>query len=71
MHTYGVLLATGFFCAVTWRRGWPQHEWRKVVWVDGKGFVDTEGPRRREQMLDLGSGCSWAGSWAAACSSSS
>ncbi len=31
-----------------------QDEWRKVEWVDGQGLVDTEGPRRREQVLDLG-----------------
>lgn len=54
VHTYGVLLATGFFCAVTVAARLAQQEWRKVAWVDGKGFVDTEGPRRREQVLDLG-----------------
>lgn len=54
VHTYGVLLASGFFCAVTVAARLAQQEWRKVVWVDGKGFVDTEGPRRREQVLDLG-----------------
>ncbi|MFL5348482.1 MAG: prolipoprotein diacylglyceryl transferase, partial [Hyalangium sp.] len=54
VHTYGVLLATGFFCAVTVAARLAQQEWRKVVWVDGQGFVDTEGPRRREQVLDLG-----------------
>ncbi|WP_224368013.1 prolipoprotein diacylglyceryl transferase [Hyalangium versicolor] len=54
VHTYGVLLATGFFCAVTVAARLARQEWRKVEWVDGKGFVDTEGPRRREQVLDLG-----------------
>jgi phosphatidylglycerol:prolipoprotein diacylglycerol transferase len=54
VHTYGVLLATGFFCAVTVAARLAQQEWRKVAWVDGKGFVDVDGPRRREQVLDLG-----------------
>ncbi len=54
IHTYGVLLATGFFCAMHVAARLAKDEWRKVEWVDGKGFVDTEGPRRREQLLDLG-----------------
>jgi phosphatidylglycerol:prolipoprotein diacylglycerol transferase len=54
VHTYGVLLASGFFCAASVAARLAQEEWRKVEWVDGKGFVDTEGPRRREQILDLG-----------------
>lgn len=54
IHTYGVLLAAGFFCAVNVAARLAQDEWRKLEWVDGKGFVDTEGPRRREQVLDLG-----------------
>jgi phosphatidylglycerol:prolipoprotein diacylglycerol transferase len=54
IHTYGVLLASGFFCAVTVAARLAQDEWRKVQWVDGKGWVDTEGPQRREQLLDLG-----------------
>jgi phosphatidylglycerol---prolipoprotein diacylglyceryl transferase len=54
VHTYGVLLATGFFCAANVAARLAQDEWRKVEWVDGKGWVDTEGPRRREQVLDLG-----------------
>jgi phosphatidylglycerol:prolipoprotein diacylglycerol transferase len=54
VHTYGVLLATGFFCAASVAARLAREEWRKLEWVDGKGFVDTEGPRRREQVLDLG-----------------
>jgi phosphatidylglycerol:prolipoprotein diacylglycerol transferase len=54
IHTYGVLLATGFFCAASVAARLAQDEWRKVEWVQGQGFVDTEGPRRREQVLDLG-----------------
>ncbi|MDY7226176.1 prolipoprotein diacylglyceryl transferase [Hyalangium rubrum] len=54
VHTYGVLLATGFLCAANVAARLAQQEWRKVEWVDGKGFVDTEGPKRREQILDLG-----------------
>ena len=54
IHTYGVLLASGFFCAVTVAARLAQDEWRKLEWVDGKGLVDTEGPLRREQILDLG-----------------
>ncbi|MBN1206398.1 MAG: prolipoprotein diacylglyceryl transferase [Myxococcaceae bacterium] len=54
IHTYGVLLATGFFCAASVAARLARDEWRKREWVDGKGFVDTEGPRRREQVLDLG-----------------
>jgi phosphatidylglycerol:prolipoprotein diacylglycerol transferase len=54
VHTYGVLLATGFFCAASVAARLARDEWRKVEWVDGKGFVDTEGPLRREQVLDLG-----------------
>ncbi|WP_224240118.1 prolipoprotein diacylglyceryl transferase [Hyalangium gracile] len=54
VHTYGLLLATGFFCAAHVAARLAQQEWRKVEWVDGQGFVDTEGPRRREQVLDLG-----------------
>jgi phosphatidylglycerol:prolipoprotein diacylglycerol transferase len=54
IHTYGVLLASGFFCAASVAARLAQDEWRKLEWVDGKGFVDTEGPLRREQILDLG-----------------
>jgi phosphatidylglycerol:prolipoprotein diacylglycerol transferase len=54
VHTYGVLLATGFFCAANLAARLARDEWRKVEWVDGKGFVDTEGPRKREQVLDMG-----------------
>lgn len=54
VHTYGVLLAAGLFCAVNVAARLAELEWRKVVWVDGKGFIDKEGPRRREQILDLG-----------------
>jgi phosphatidylglycerol:prolipoprotein diacylglycerol transferase len=54
IHTYGVLLASGFFCAASVAARLALDEWRKPQWVDGKGWVDTEGPRRREQILDLG-----------------
>lgn len=54
VHTYGVLLATGFFCAANVAARLARDEWRKVEWVEGQGWVDTEGPRRREQLLDLG-----------------
>ncbi|EAU68451.1 prolipoprotein diacylglyceryl transferase [Stigmatella aurantiaca] len=53
VHTYGVLLALGFLCAVSVAARLAQEEWRKPEWVDGRGFVDLEGPRRREQVLDL------------------
>jgi phosphatidylglycerol---prolipoprotein diacylglyceryl transferase len=53
VHTYGVLLALGFVCAVSVAARLARDEWRRVVWVDGRGFVDVEGPRRREQVLDL------------------
>jgi phosphatidylglycerol:prolipoprotein diacylglycerol transferase len=54
IHTYGVLLAAGFFGAVSVAARLAREEWRKLEWVEGQGFVDTEGPRRREQILDLG-----------------
>ncbi|HLL03129.1 MAG TPA: prolipoprotein diacylglyceryl transferase [Myxococcaceae bacterium] len=54
IHTYGVLLASGFFCAASVAARLALDEWRKPQWVDGQGWVDTEGPRRREQILDLG-----------------
>jgi phosphatidylglycerol---prolipoprotein diacylglyceryl transferase len=57
IHTYGVLLATGFLTAVTVASRLAQDEWRKLSWVaDAQGggqWVDTEGPRRREQVMDL------------------
>ncbi|XXF78551.1 prolipoprotein diacylglyceryl transferase [Myxococcaceae bacterium GXIMD 01537] len=53
LHTYGVLLASGFLCAVTVASRLAQDEWRKVQWVEGKGLVDVEGPRKREQLLDM------------------
>jgi len=54
VHTYGVLLASGFFCAANVAARLARDEWRKVEWVEGQGWVDTEGPRRYEQVLDLG-----------------
>jgi len=54
VHTYGVLLAAGFFCAANVAARLARDEWRKVEWVEGQGWVDTEGPRRYEQVLDLG-----------------
>ncbi len=54
VHTYGVLLATGFFCSASVAARLARDEFRKVEWVDGQGFVDTEGPKRREQVLDMG-----------------
>lgn len=57
LHTYGVLLASGFLCAVTVAARLAQDEWRRVQWVDGQGWVDVEGPRRREQVLDLAFWC--------------
>lgn len=53
IHTYGVMLASGFLCAVTVVGRLAQDEWRKVVWVDGQGLVDIEGPKKREQVMDL------------------
>ena len=51
--TYGVLLASGFICAVVVAARLAQDEWRRVTFVEGQGFVDTEGPKRREQVIDL------------------
>ncbi len=42
IHTYGVLLATGFVCAVTLAAKLAQREWG-----------GEEGDRKRDQMLDL------------------
>ncbi|MCP3099027.1 prolipoprotein diacylglyceryl transferase [Myxococcus sp. K15C18031901] len=52
LHTYGVLLAGGFISAVTVASRLAQDEWRKLAWVEGQ-WVDTEGPRKREQVMDL------------------
>lgn len=57
VHTYGVLLATGFITAASVASRLAEQEWRKLAWVpDAKGggqWVDVEGPRKREAMLDL------------------
>ncbi|MBU8895741.1 prolipoprotein diacylglyceryl transferase [Corallococcus sp. M34] len=53
IHTYGVLLATGFITAVTVASRLAQDEWRKVFFIEGKGWVDTEGPKKRELVLDM------------------
>jgi phosphatidylglycerol:prolipoprotein diacylglycerol transferase len=58
IHTYGVLLATGFITALSVASRLAQDEWRKLTWVpDAKGggqWVDTGGPRAREALMDLG-----------------
>jgi len=48
-----VLLALGFLCAVAVAGRLAQNEWRGMQFVEGKGWVDVEGPRRREQLVDL------------------
>ncbi|MGZ3459602.1 MAG: prolipoprotein diacylglyceryl transferase, partial [Archangium sp.] len=57
VHTYGVLLATGFITAVTVASRLAQEEWRQLTWVPGAPgggqWVDTEGPRKREAVMDL------------------
>ncbi|NPC50949.1 prolipoprotein diacylglyceryl transferase [Corallococcus sp. AB032C] len=53
LHTYGVLLAAGFVTAVSVAGRLAQDEWRRVSFVDGRGWVDTEGPQKREQVLDM------------------
>ncbi|ATB30355.1 prolipoprotein diacylglyceryl transferase [Melittangium boletus] len=57
IHTYGVMLASGFLMAVTVASRLAQEEWRRLTWVaDAQGggeWVDTEGPRKREAVLDL------------------
>ena len=57
LHTYGVLLASGFMAAVTVAARLAQDEWRRVQWVEGQGFVDVEGPKRREQLMDMAFWC--------------
>jgi phosphatidylglycerol:prolipoprotein diacylglycerol transferase len=52
LHTYGVLLAGGFITAVMVAGRLAQDEWRKVQLVDGS-WVDVEGPKRREQVMDM------------------
>ncbi len=52
LHTYGVLLAGGFLGAVTVAGRLAQDEWRKVEWVNGE-WVDVEGPKKREQVMDM------------------
>jgi phosphatidylglycerol:prolipoprotein diacylglycerol transferase len=57
VHTYGLLLATGFMTAVAVAARLAQEEWRKPTWVpDAQGggqWVDIEGPRKREALMDL------------------
>jgi phosphatidylglycerol---prolipoprotein diacylglyceryl transferase len=57
IHTYGVLLAAGFITATTVASRLAQDEWRRLAWVpDAQGagqWVDVEGPRKREAVLDL------------------
>jgi phosphatidylglycerol:prolipoprotein diacylglycerol transferase len=53
VHTYGVLLAAGFISAVTVAARLAQDEWRKVSFVEGQGWVDTEGPKKRELLMDM------------------
>ena len=57
IHTYGVLLATGFITAASVGARLAQDEWRKLTWVPdaqgGGAWVDTEGPRKREAFMDL------------------
>ena len=58
IHTYGVLLATGFMTALTVAARLARDEWRKPTWVpDAQGggqWVDTEGARKQEVMMDFG-----------------
>jgi phosphatidylglycerol---prolipoprotein diacylglyceryl transferase len=57
LHSYGLLLAMGFLLAASVAARLARDEWRRLEWVaDGQGggqWVDIEGPRRREQVLDL------------------
>lgn len=53
LHTYGLLLAAGFLTATQVAARIAQQEYRRVQWVEGQGWVDVEGPRKREQFLDL------------------
>jgi phosphatidylglycerol---prolipoprotein diacylglyceryl transferase len=57
VHTYGVMMATGFLTAVTVASRLARDEWRRLTWVPdaqgGGAWVDTEGPRKREAVLDL------------------
>jgi phosphatidylglycerol:prolipoprotein diacylglycerol transferase len=52
LHTYGVLLASGFITALTVAGRLAQDEWRKVQLVNGQ-WVDVEGPKKREQVMDM------------------
>ncbi|MFP2932548.1 prolipoprotein diacylglyceryl transferase [Pyxidicoccus sp. 3LG] len=52
LHTYGVLLAAGFITAAAVAGRLAQDEWRKAQLVDGT-WVDVEGPKKREQVMDL------------------
>ena len=53
VHTYGVLLATGFISAVTVAARLAQDEWRQVTWVAGQGCGWTPRAPKREQVMDL------------------
>lgn len=56
VHTYGVMMATGFITATSVASRLAQQEWRKLAWVpDAQGgqWVDVEGPRKREAIMDL------------------
>jgi phosphatidylglycerol:prolipoprotein diacylglycerol transferase len=52
LHTYGVLLASGFITALTVAGRLAQDEWRKLQLVNGQ-WVDVEGPKKREQVMDM------------------
>ncbi|MET0401203.1 MAG: prolipoprotein diacylglyceryl transferase [Cystobacter sp.] len=57
LHSYGLLLAAGFLTAMKVVSRLAEDEWRALSWVPdahgGGQWVDTEGPRKREQVLDL------------------
>ncbi|MFP2911545.1 prolipoprotein diacylglyceryl transferase [Pyxidicoccus sp. 3LFB2] len=52
LHTYGVLLAGGFIAATAVAGRLAQDEWRKVELSNGV-WVDVEGPKKREQVMDM------------------
>ncbi|AEI63280.1 prolipoprotein diacylglyceryl transferase [Corallococcus macrosporus] len=52
VHTYGLLLALGFSTAVAVAGRLAQDEWRRLELKDG-AWVDVEGPRKREQLMDM------------------
>ncbi len=57
VHTYGMMMALGFLTATTVASRLAQDEWRRPVWVPdasgGGAWVDMDGPRKREAILDL------------------